>query len=231
MFCFSVYCLCLCVSLGVYQLAGWIVWVPWGFPCCSDHAFALTVGSESNLAPWLDPHPHYLPAAESMGRYWHTKAHTHTSHHSQQPGTSVLKCHCLFLFLTCILQPKVERERERERDRRWESGSLVGVTKDVCVGDRGTLLLAVYGPGVKNIFHANTKTFLCFRCSMHSDTWILHIAHLTHNPLSLFICFCLYCSHKKIFTVTGNWFCPYNDTKSWGPTVLRTKSWSPQFCG
>ncbi len=82
-FIFSVYCfgvcvcVCTCVSPGISQLAGWIVWVPWGFPCCSDHAFALTIGLECDLAPRLDPHPHYLPAAWSMDCYWHTQKHTH----------------------------------------------------------------------------------------------------------------------------------------------------------
>lgn len=144
-----------------------------------------------------------------------TKAHTHTSHHSQLPGTSGLKYHCLSLFLTCILQPKVKRERERHR--RWVSGALVGITAGVSVWETEELCCWLYGLRVKAVFRANTKTFSLFSmfhayCYLEIVLCILFISLslTTHCHLDYFLstqwksqqhCFVFHREREKRFYV------------------------------
>ncbi len=95
----------------------------------------------------------------------HTKAYTHTSHHSQQPGTSVLKCHCLSLFLTCILQPKVERERDTDNESLVHL--LASLQAFVCGWQRNFAVGCMWTGSNTTAFHTNAKTFLCLQ------SWIL----------------------------------------------------------
>lgn len=115
-----------------------------------------------------------------MGCYWHKKHKSTHTYIAPQPTTwhKWLKVSLPFSLSHMILAALKWREKEKETDDECLV-HLLALQACVCVWVTEELCCWLYGLRVKTVFHANTKTFLCFQCFMHTDTWISHFAYCT----------------------------------------------------